>query len=61
MEPPRFQDKRSSFWVTFRNHTLMNPDAVAWLNHFADQPLNDRQRLALVYLRHNVTYVSENL
>jgi ATP-dependent DNA helicase RecG len=53
LEPPRFQDKRSSFWVTFRNHTLMSPEASAWLNQFADRPLNDQQRLALVYLRHN--------
>lgn len=51
LEPPAFDDRRSSFKVTFRNHTLMNPDAIAWLNQFADMPLNDRQRLALVYLR----------
>ncbi|MCI0694401.1 putative DNA binding domain-containing protein [candidate division KSB1 bacterium] len=53
LEPPRFQDRRSSFWVTFRNHTLMSPPAIAWLNQFAGLPLNDHQRLALVYLRHN--------
>src|SRR5207245_817086 len=53
LEPPRFDDKRSSFWVTFRNHSLMSPDAIAWLNQFASLPLNDRQRLALVYLRNN--------
>ena len=53
LEPPRFDDKRSSFWVTFRNHTLMSPEAVTWLNQFATLPLNDRQRLALVYLRCN--------
>lgn len=53
LEPPRFQDRRSSFLVTMRNLTLMNTDAIAWLNSFADIPLNDRQRLALVYLRHN--------
>jgi ATP-dependent DNA helicase RecG len=53
LEPPRFEDKRTSFWVTFRNHTLMNPQAIAWLNQFAAQPINDHQRLALVYLRHN--------
>ncbi|MDD2851439.1 MAG: ATP-binding protein [Desulfuromonadaceae bacterium] len=53
LEPPRFQDRRSSFLVTMRNLTLMNADAIAWLNRFADKPLNDRQRLALVYLRHN--------
>jgi ATP-dependent DNA helicase RecG len=53
LEPPRFHDRRSSFWVTFRNHSLMSPAAVAWLNQFAALPLNDRQRLALVYLRNN--------
>lgn len=53
LEPPRFEDKRSSFWVTFRNHTLMSPEAITWLNQFARLPLNDRQRLALVYLRYN--------
>jgi ATP-dependent DNA helicase RecG len=53
LAPPHFRDRRSSFWVTFYNHTLMNPQAIAWLNQFAAQPLNDHQRLALVYLRHN--------
>jgi ATP-dependent DNA helicase RecG len=51
LEPPRFDDRRTSFWVTFRNHTLMSPEAITWLNQFAQVPLNDRQRLALVYLR----------
>lgn len=31
----------------------MNPEYVAWLNQFSHIPLDDRQRLALVYLRHN--------
>jgi predicted HTH transcriptional regulator len=31
----------------------MSPEAITWLNQFADRPLNDPQRLALVYLRHN--------
>lgn len=53
LEPPRFQDRRSSFLVIMRNLTLMNSNAISWLNRFADKPLNDRQRLALVYLRHN--------
>jgi predicted HTH transcriptional regulator len=53
LEPPRFRDRRSSFWVTFRSHTLLNPEAVAWLNRFAGKPMNDHQRMALVYLRHN--------
>jgi ATP-dependent DNA helicase RecG len=51
LEPPRFADRRSSFLVAFRNHTMMNPEAIAWLNQFAHVSLNDRQRLALVYLR----------
>ncbi len=51
LEPPSFDDRRASFLVTFRNHTLMNPDGVRWLNQYAIRPLNDRQRVALVYLR----------
>ncbi len=51
MEHPRFEDRRSSFQVTLHNHTLMNPEAIMWLNQFADKQLNDRQRVALVYLR----------
>jgi predicted HTH transcriptional regulator len=31
----------------------MSPEAIAWLNQLAGYPLNDHQRLALVYLRHN--------
>lgn len=53
LEPPRFDDKRSSFRVTFLNHTLMNPESITWLNQFSEFLLNDRQRLALVYLRQN--------
>ena len=37
--------------MSFGNHTLLNREAIAWLNLFAHIPLNDRQRLALVYLR----------
>jgi len=51
LEPPRFDDRRASFKVTFHNHTLMTPEAISWLNHFSHLPLNDQQRLALVYLR----------
>ena len=53
LEPPRFDDRRSSFKVVFMNHTLINPEAVAWLNQFRGIHLDDRQRLALVYLRHH--------
>lgn len=55
LEPPRFVDDRSYFSVTFFSHTLMmSGEGVRWLNQAAaDLPLNDRQRLALLYLRHN--------
>lgn len=53
LEPPRFDDRRRSFVVTFHSHTLMNPEAIAWLNQFANKPLNDGQRVALAYLRRN--------
>ena len=51
LEPPRFDDRRASFKVTFHNHTLMTAEAISWLNQFSHLPLNDHQRLALVYLR----------
>lgn len=53
LEPPRFRDRRSSFRLALRSHTLMSPETVSWLNRFADRPLNDRQRVALAYLRKN--------
>jgi len=60
LEPPRFDDNRASFRVTFRNHSLMNPEAIAWLNRFSDQPLNDHQRVALAYLRSNPTITNSD-
>ena len=51
LEPPRFNDRRSSFQVIFHNHTLLDTEAINWLNQYAHFDLNDRQRLALVYLR----------
>lgn len=55
MEPPRFHDDRSSFTVTFFNHTLLlSSEGIDWLNAVAaDLQLNERQKLALLYLRHN--------
>jgi len=51
LEPPKFDDRRSSFKVILRNLTLMSREAISWLNQFSHLPLNDQQRLALVYLR----------
>ena len=53
LEPPRFHDTRNYFQVTFKNASLMSPQAVQWLNQFGGYPLNDNQRMALVYLRYN--------
>lgn len=60
LEPPRFEDKRSSFWVRFHSHTLMGPEAVNWLKQFADKTLNDQQRLALVYLKNNTSMANSD-
>ena len=55
MEPPRFRDDHSSFTVTFSNHTLLlTSDGIDWLNAVAAHlELNERQKLALLHLRHN--------
>lgn len=55
MEPPRFRDDRSTFTVTFLNHTLLiTNEGLGWLNTVAaDLQLNERQKLALLYLRAN--------
>jgi ATP-dependent DNA helicase RecG len=50
LEPPRFRDQRNDFRVVFRNHTLLEPETVTWLNQFAGYPLTDAQRMALAYL-----------
>jgi ATP-dependent DNA helicase RecG len=53
LEPPQFRDRRTSFRVVFKSHTLLDPETLAWLNRFADYPLVDAQRIALAYLRTN--------
>lgn len=50
LEPPRFQDIRTYFTVTFSNQTLLDPETIAWLNRYASLPINPRQRTALAYL-----------
>jgi ATP-dependent DNA helicase RecG len=54
LEPPHFKDAGTYFVVTLKNHTLLDEETLVWLNQFASYPLNDRQRLALAYLRVNV-------
>jgi ATP-dependent DNA helicase RecG len=52
MEPPHFDDRRTTFRVTFSNASLLDDAALTWLNRFAAHDLNDAQRLALVYAHH---------
>jgi len=49
--PPVFRDARTSFRVTLRNHTLMSPEIIQWLNRFSGHRMNDHQRVALAYVR----------
>lgn len=52
LAPPRFDDNRTFFRVTFSNHTLLTDEVIAWLGQFAHVPqLNDRQRYALAFLK----------
>lgn len=60
LEPPSFVDKRSSFWVTFKNHTMMDLEAVTWLARFSNLDLNDRQRTALVLIRRHHRVVNRD-
>ena len=53
LEPPQFRDTRDSFRVIFKNHTLLDPETLSWLNQFADYPISDTQRMALAYLQVN--------
>lgn len=50
LEPPKFEDHRDTFKVTFYNQALLDQESLAWLNQFASVPLNSRQRTALAYL-----------
>lgn len=50
MEPPRFEDRRTTFELAFPNASLLDDLTLAWLNRFAAHSLNDAQRLALAYV-----------
>ena len=51
LEPPQFKDSRNFFTVIFSNQSLLDNDALTWLNRFAGFPLNPQQQMALAYLR----------
>jgi ATP-dependent DNA helicase RecG len=51
MNPPRFDDRVSSFTVTFPNRSLLSEEAIAWLGSLNQTGLSDSQRLSLVVFR----------
>jgi ATP-dependent DNA helicase RecG len=51
MEPPRFDDRHTTFRLKLSNASLLDEATLAWLSRFAAQHLNDAQRLALAFLR----------
>ncbi|MGH3281447.1 MAG: ATP-binding protein [Trebonia sp.] len=51
MSPPQFEDRISSFTVTFPNHTLLSEEMVNWIASLAQQGLTDSQCVALALLR----------
>jgi ATP-dependent DNA helicase RecG len=51
MSPPRFEDRISSFTVTFPNHTLLSEDTVRWITALGEHGLTDSQCVALAILR----------
>jgi ATP-dependent DNA helicase RecG len=50
LEPPKFEDHRDTFKVTFYNQALLDQESLTWLNQFSSIPFNSRQRTALAYL-----------
>ncbi|WP_214109284.1 ATP-binding protein [Acrocarpospora catenulata] len=51
MNPPRFDDKISSFTVTFPNHTLLSEETITWIHSLGEKGLTDSQCIALALLR----------
>lgn len=61
MVPPRFHDQGISFTVAVPNHALLAADDLDWLAGLpAAAFLSDRQRHALVAMRHGQTWTNQN-
>lgn len=63
MNLPQFDDRISSFSVTFPNHTLMSDQVLIWLGSLGEEGLSDKQMVGLAMLRQgdeldNLTYRS---
>ncbi len=60
MVPPRFHDQGISFTVAVPNHALLAADDLTWLAALpAAASLSDRQRHALVAMRHGQTWTNQ--
>ncbi|WP_084467092.1 ATP-binding protein [Nocardia arthritidis] len=55
MEPPRFLDDIASFTAEFPNHTLLDEEALNWLQSLDNRPLTRSQMTALVIMRNGAT------
>ncbi len=51
MGPPHFEDRISTFQVTFPNHTLLDEETLKWLRSVKAVGVTDSQRMALALLR----------
>lgn len=51
MSPPQFEDRISSFVVTFPNHTLLSEETLRWITGLGEHGLTDSQCVALAILR----------
>jgi ATP-dependent DNA helicase RecG len=58
LSPPEFVDNVSHFEVVFPNHTLMDEDAIAWLDTLDRAGLSESQAFALVLMRSGVTFTN---
>ena len=55
MSPPQFEDRISSFVVTFPNHTLLSEETLRWITGLGEHGLTDSQCVALALLREEET------
>ncbi len=59
IEPPVVTDVVREFKVVIRNHGLLDEQAVAWLSTIDTAGLNDRQRLALAFMRRHQSITNQ--
>ena len=51
MSPPQFEDRVSSFIVTFPHHTLLSEETLSWITSLGEHGLTDSQCVTLAILR----------